>query len=186
MNVRTLSGQPNVVVPGLRLAIFADGCFYQGCPEHGHVPKSNVDYWLPKLVRNRRRDRASRRVLRKMGFAVWCFWEHELRGRRMARTQLVLARRLKARLEHRRSWKEVRMPKFRQGDYVKAEFKDEATGESEWMCVVVDSFDDQEGILFGRLDNEPVVGTGLRLGDALAVSYGKVVEHRKAKDFEKQ
>jgi DNA mismatch endonuclease (patch repair protein) len=70
MNVRTLPGQPDVVVPGLRLAIFADGCFYHGCPEHGHVPKSNVGYWLPKLVRNRRRDRASRRALRRMGFAV--------------------------------------------------------------------------------------------------------------------
>jgi uncharacterized protein YegJ (DUF2314 family) len=78
------------------------------------------------------------------------------------------------------------MPRFQPGDYVKAEFKDEATGESERMWVVVDSFDDQEGVLFGRLDNEPVVGTGLRLGDELAVSDGKVVEHMKAKDFEKQ
>jgi DNA mismatch endonuclease (patch repair protein) len=48
-NVRTLPGQPDVVVAGLHLAIFADGCFYHGCPEHGHMPKSNVDYWLPKL-----------------------------------------------------------------------------------------------------------------------------------------
>lgn len=50
----------------------------------------------------------------------------------------------------------------------------------------MDSCDNEEGILFGRLDNEPVVGTGLRLGDELAVSYDKVVEHRKANDFEKQ
>jgi hypothetical protein len=42
-------------------------------------------------------------------------------------------RKLKARLNLRRSRKEVRMPKFQPGDYVKAEFKDEATGESEWM-----------------------------------------------------
>ena len=63
------------------------------------------------------------------------------------------------------------MPRFQPGDYVKAEFKDEATGESEWMWVVVDSCDDGEGVLFGRLDNEPLVGTGLRLGDELAVSY---------------
>jgi uncharacterized protein YegJ (DUF2314 family) len=78
------------------------------------------------------------------------------------------------------------MPRFQPGDYVKAEFKDEETGESEWMWVVVDSCDDEAGVLFGRLDNEPVVGTGLRLGDELAVSYGKVVEHMKAKDFERQ
>jgi DNA mismatch endonuclease (patch repair protein) len=89
-NVRTLPGQPDVVIPSLRLAIFADGCFYHGCPEHGHTPKSNVDYWLPKLVRNSRRDRANRRALRRMGFAVWRFWEHELKGRRIARTQVAL------------------------------------------------------------------------------------------------
>ena len=78
------------------------------------------------------------------------------------------------------------MPRFQPGDYVKAEFKNEATGEAEWMWVVVDSCDDKEGVLFGRLDNQPVLGTGLHVGDELAVGYDKVVEHRKASDFQKQ
>jgi len=78
------------------------------------------------------------------------------------------------------------MPRFQPGDYVKAEFRVEASGESEWMWVVVDSSDDGEGVLFGRLDNEQVVGTGLHLGDELAVRYDKVVEHRKASEFQKQ
>jgi hypothetical protein len=78
------------------------------------------------------------------------------------------------------------MPRFRPGDYVKAEFKDEATGEGEQMWVVVDSCDDEAGVLFGRLDNVPVVGTGLHVGDEIAVSYGKVVERRKASEFERQ
>ena len=78
------------------------------------------------------------------------------------------------------------MPRFQPGDFVKAEFKDEDTGESEWMWVVVDSSDDEEGVLFGRLDNEPLLGTGLHVGDELAVSYEKVVEHRRASDFQKQ
>jgi len=78
------------------------------------------------------------------------------------------------------------MAKCQPGDYARAEFNHEDTGESEWMWVVVDSCDDGERVLFGRLDNEPVVGTGLRLGDELAVSYQKVVEHGKAKEFEKQ
>ncbi len=107
-DVPTLPGQPDVVVPGLRLAIFADGCFYHGCPEHGHKPMANLEYWLPKLARSRRRDRASRMALRRMGFAVWSFWEHELEGSRMARTQLALERRLKARLGIHRSRKEAR------------------------------------------------------------------------------
>jgi hypothetical protein len=71
-------------------------------------------------------------------------------------------------------------------DPVKAEFQDEVTGESERMWDLVDSCDDEEGVLFGRLDNELLLGTGLHVGDELAVSYGKVVEHRKASEFEKQ
>jgi len=78
------------------------------------------------------------------------------------------------------------MPRFQPGDSVKAEFKDETSGESEWMWVVVDSCDDDAGVLFGRLDNEPVVGTGPHVCDELAVGYEKVVEHMKAKDFERQ
>jgi hypothetical protein len=37
-----------------------------------------------------------------------------------------------------------------------------------------------------ELDNEPLLGTALHVGDELAVGYGKVVEHRKASDFKKQ
>jgi hypothetical protein len=78
------------------------------------------------------------------------------------------------------------MARFQPGDFVKAEFKDEASGESERMWVVVDSCDDEAGVLFGRLDNEPLLDKNLHVGDQLAVSYGKVVEHRKASDFERQ
>jgi len=78
------------------------------------------------------------------------------------------------------------MPRFQPGDYVKAEFKDDGTGESEWMWVQVGSCDDGEGVLFGRLDNEPLLDKNLHMGDEIAVSYEKVVEHRKASDFEKQ
>ena len=39
---------------------------------------------------------------------------------------------------------------------------------------------------FGKLDNEPLLGTGLRMGDELAVGYDNVIEHRKASDFQKQ
>ena len=50
------------------------------------------------------------------------------------------------------------MPKFQLGDYVKAEFQNAMTSESERMWVVVDSCDDGAGGFFGRLDNEPVEG----------------------------
>lgn len=93
-NVRRLPGQPDVLIPGLRLAIFADGCFYHSCPWHKHVPKSNKSYWIPKLQRNRRRDKMNRRALRRMGFTVWSFWEHALKKGTVERTALRLQRRL--------------------------------------------------------------------------------------------
>jgi hypothetical protein len=54
---------------------------------------------------------------------------------------------------------------FRPGDYAKAECRNEASGER--MRVVVDSCDDEAGVLFGRLDNEPLLATGLHVGDEI-------------------
>jgi DNA mismatch endonuclease (patch repair protein) len=93
-NVRRLPGQPDILIPSLRVAIFADGCFYHSCPRHKHLPKSNESYWTPKLQRNKRRDHANRRALRKMGFMVWSFWEHDLKKGTLERTALRLQRRL--------------------------------------------------------------------------------------------
>jgi DNA mismatch endonuclease, patch repair protein len=97
-NVRTLPGQPDIVIPSLRLAVFVDGCFYHGCPEHGHNPKTNKSYWIPKLARNQARDKKNRKALRRMGFAVWRIWEHSLRGSQFHIAQARLARQLAKRV----------------------------------------------------------------------------------------
>lgn len=76
-------------------------------------------------------------------------------------------------------WKCRVMGKFESGDYVKVEFKDEGSGESEWMWVRVRESDDTQRTLFGKLDNEPIVNTDLRLG----VSYDLVREHLKESSF---
>lgn len=95
-NVRGLAGNPDLVIPSLRLAIFVDGCFYHGCSAHGHIPKSNRRYWAAKLAGNRRRDRLNRQRLRRFGYSVWSFWEHSLEGRRLLRTRVALERRLES------------------------------------------------------------------------------------------
>jgi hypothetical protein len=59
-------------------------------------------------------------------------------------------------------------------------------GESELMWVRVDSCDVEAGVLFGRLDNEPLLDKALHMGDELAGCYEKVVEHGKESDFQKQ
>jgi hypothetical protein len=72
-----------------------------------------------------------------------------------------------------------------QGDYIKAEFRDDRTGESEWMWVRIDSSDDGKKVVFGELDSEPLLDYAgkLQLGSRLAVSYDNIREHRKASEF---
>ena len=57
--------------------VFVDGCFWHSCPIHGTVPKTNVDYWVPKLERNRLRDMETTRSLEASGWMVVRIWEHE-------------------------------------------------------------------------------------------------------------
>ena len=72
------------------------------------------------------------------------------------------------------------MPKYEPGDYVKVEFADEKTGIGEWMWVRVDHSDDEQRLVFGVLDNEPVNVQACRakLGSRLAISYDQIRAHK--------
>lgn len=72
-----LTVRPDVVFTRARVAVFVDGCFWHGCPEHQRVPKSNGDYWVPKLRSNVDRDRRVDAALVEDGWRVERFWEHE-------------------------------------------------------------------------------------------------------------
>jgi DNA mismatch endonuclease, patch repair protein len=67
----------DIVFTRRRLAVFVDGCFWHGCPEHGHTPKANSHYWAPKLKRNRDRDARVTAALDADGWKVLRIWEHE-------------------------------------------------------------------------------------------------------------
>jgi DNA mismatch endonuclease (patch repair protein) len=60
-----------------RIAVFVDGCFWHGCPEHGTRPKSNAAWWAGKLDRNIQRDRDTDQRLVADGWTVVRIWEHE-------------------------------------------------------------------------------------------------------------
>lgn len=61
----------------IRLAVYIDGCFWHGCPEHFIAPKSNGEWWQTKLQSNRQRDQRTNALLRHYGWTVLRFWEHE-------------------------------------------------------------------------------------------------------------
>lgn len=67
----------DVAFPGLKIAVFVDGCFWHGCPEHATWPKRNAEFWRQKIETNRLRDADTNSRLRKIGWTVLRFWEHE-------------------------------------------------------------------------------------------------------------
>jgi DNA mismatch endonuclease (patch repair protein) len=73
-----LIGNPDIFFPVCKVAIFLDGCFWHACPQCGHIPKTNTEYWRAKLKRNVDRDIAKAGSLVELGFKVIRFWEHEL------------------------------------------------------------------------------------------------------------
>jgi len=60
-----------------KVAVFLDGCFWHGCPEHGTQPRANADWWDVKLRRNAARDVETDGLLEAAGWRVLRFWEHE-------------------------------------------------------------------------------------------------------------
>lgn len=69
--------RPDIVFTRTKVAIFVDGCFWHGCPEHATHPKTNADYWGPKLSENIARDARTTRALEDDGWTVVRIWEHE-------------------------------------------------------------------------------------------------------------
>jgi uncharacterized protein YegJ (DUF2314 family) len=66
------------------------------------------------------------------------------------------------------------MGKYKKGDHVKIEVEDKEFGATEWMWMLFEDCDDDTRLVFGRLDNEPIASTDLKLGQQLAVSYDTV------------
>lgn len=67
----------DVAFPGRKIAVFVDGCFWHGCPEHATWPKHNAEFWRQKIEANQRRDADTNDRLRSLGWTVLRFWAHE-------------------------------------------------------------------------------------------------------------
>lgn len=87
-----LPGRPDFILPRLKTAVFVDGCFWHGCPQHATQPKNNAAFWAAKLTGNQARDRRVNRELRALGWKVVRIWEHELTRRNERRLLARLAR----------------------------------------------------------------------------------------------
>jgi DNA mismatch endonuclease (patch repair protein) len=90
LHARELPGRPDIVFRRLRRVIFVHGCFW-----HRHadcalarLPKSRLDFWVPKLEGNRDRDKHNRRLLSRKGWKVLTIWECELANLNLLRSRI--------------------------------------------------------------------------------------------------
>lgn len=67
----------DIAFPGLKVAVFVDGCFWHGCPEHASWPKQNAEFWRQKIETNQARDADTDTRLIALGWKVIRIWEHE-------------------------------------------------------------------------------------------------------------
>lgn len=67
----------DIAFPGLKIAVFVDGCFWHGCPIHATWPKRNAELWKQKIEANRARDADTTERLREAGWTVLRVWRHE-------------------------------------------------------------------------------------------------------------
>lgn len=68
--------RPDIVFTKRRVAVFVDGCFWHGCPDHCRRPKGHADYWHAKIEGNRARDARDTEALENSGWCVVRIWEH--------------------------------------------------------------------------------------------------------------
>ena len=67
----------DIVFPRKKVAVFVDGCFWHGCPDHASWPKSNAQFWCDKIEANRARDADTDQRLSASGWRVVRVWSHE-------------------------------------------------------------------------------------------------------------
>ncbi|MCD8214985.1 MAG: DNA mismatch endonuclease Vsr [Clostridiales bacterium] len=81
-NDKRLPGKPDIVLPKYHTVIFVNGCFWHmhNC-SRSRLPKSNLDYWEPKINRNIERDKMNYKLLTEQGWKVIVVWECELKKR---------------------------------------------------------------------------------------------------------
>jgi DNA mismatch endonuclease, patch repair protein len=75
--VPTIRRSADLVFTRAHVAVFLDGCFWHGCPEHHRPSQRNEEFWREKIMRNRARDAETDQLLVGAGWTVVRIWEHE-------------------------------------------------------------------------------------------------------------
>jgi len=87
---KDLPGKPDLAFPSMQKVIFVHGCFWHnhGCKK-GNPPKSNIEFWEPKLKANVARDRSVLEKLESLNWSVLIIWECELADLEAVRQKVI-------------------------------------------------------------------------------------------------
>ncbi len=91
LHSKKLPGKPDLVFSKRKKVMFVHGCFWhghRGCRK-GKLPKSNLDYWVPKIEQNKKRDAKNRRKLKSEGWDVLVVWQCELKNVEALKKRIV-------------------------------------------------------------------------------------------------
>ncbi|MBC6471178.1 very short patch repair endonuclease [Actinomadura alba] len=75
--IEGLRRRADMVFSRARVAVFSDGCYWHGCPEHYRSSRQNEEFWSEKIMVNRARDRDTDAKLLDADWLVIRVWEHE-------------------------------------------------------------------------------------------------------------
>ena len=93
----SLRSRPDIAFPRARVAVYVNGCFWHGCPDHGTWPTRNAEFWRSKIRTNEMRDARIDQVLDDSGWQVVRIWEHEKPDDAVPRIELAVRNRLTSR-----------------------------------------------------------------------------------------
>ncbi|SED29456.1 T/G mismatch-specific endonuclease [Streptomyces sp. TLI_105] len=91
--VKGLRREADIVFGPAKVAVFVDGCYWHGCPEHATWPKRNSKFWREKIEKNRARDANTDARLREAGWLSVRIWEHESADLAAPRVAAIVAER---------------------------------------------------------------------------------------------
>jgi len=90
---RDIPGTPDLAFPSRKKVIFMHGCFWHRHPDPtcklARMPKSRLDFWGPKLRKNRKRDENNLRRLEELGWQILVVWECEIGHKEQLENKLL-------------------------------------------------------------------------------------------------
>lgn len=122
VNVKTLPGKPDIVLPKYHTVIFVNGCFW-----HGHsgckyytVPETNNEFWVEKVASNKERDEVNNQRVESLSWSVITIWECELKSKAFQDTIVKVEAELAA---NKVKWESYQAKRRSDREFARAEAK---------------------------------------------------------------